>query len=197
MLEKHVFRRLGNPLSLSGLCIVVLGALLLVNSSVSGIVLEDPQVARAAPELTQASESDWIGSPPLTLAGLRGQVVLLNFWSFTCWNCTQSLPWLNSLEKRFAGKPFALIGVHTPNHESAHSKKTLLEKIEEYGITHPVMIDNERAYWEAMGNRYWPTFYLVDKAGKIRSVFLGETHAGDKQSALVEASIERLLTEDA
>ncbi|HEY7841116.1 MAG TPA: hypothetical protein VIC61_06070, partial [Gammaproteobacteria bacterium] len=68
-------------------------------------------------------------------------------------------------------------------------------KVGEFGIGHPVMLDNDFSYWRAMGNRYWPAFYLIDRRGDVRGVFVGETHAGDRQAEAIEAAIAALLAE--
>ena len=150
---------------------------------------------RPAPAFTHRDGSEWLNSPPLTLEQLRGQVVLIDFWTFGCWNCYRSFPWLNALDRRYAPQGLTIVGVHAPEFEYEKDKARLKAKIEEYGLHHPVMIDNDFSYWQAMGNRYWPAFYLLDKQGRIRASFVGETHAGDAQAQAIEAAVERLLAE--
>ncbi len=149
----------------------------------------------AAPEFTHALEEEWINSAPLTLADLKGKVVLIDFWTFDCWNCYRSFPWMKAMEDRLSGEDFQIIGVHTP--EFAHEKirKNITAKVVEFGLQHPVMIDNDFSYWRAMGNRYWPAFYLLDKKGEVRALFVGETHEGDEQALRIEAMIKALLQE--
>ena len=151
----------------------------------------------AAPEFTHTEEREWINSVPLTLAGLRGKVVLLDFWTFECWNCYRSFPWLNALEARLAGEDFTVIGVHTPEFEHEKVRSSIEKKVAEFELHHPVMIDNDFSYWRAMGNRYWPAFYLIDKQGKVRAAYVGETHEGDRQARKIEAAIRNLLAEPA
>ena len=148
-----------------------------------------------APALTQTDPQAWLNSEPLTLEDLRGQVVLLDFWTFDCWNCYRSFPWLNGLEKELEGEDFTVLGIHTP--EFAHEKvrRNVAAKIEEFELHHPVMMDNDFAYWRAMGNRYWPAFYLLDKQGRVRSIYIGETHANTRQANAIEADIRELLAE--
>jgi thiol-disulfide isomerase/thioredoxin len=131
-----------------------------------------------APEFTHSETQDWLNSPPLKLQNLQGHVVLIDFWTFDCWNCYRSFPWLKSLEEKYTGREFKVIGVHTP--EFAHEKvrANVARKIAEFGLHHPVMIDNDFSYWNAMGNRYWPAFYLIDRQGRLRGQFFGETHKG-------------------
>ncbi len=150
-----------------------------------------------APEFTHSDEQDWLNSKPLQLGDMRGQVVLVDFWTFDCWNCYRSFPWLNDLEKRLASDDFRIIGVHTPEFEHEKLRGNIVAKIEEFQLKHPVMIDNDFSYWRAMGNRYWPAFYLIDKDGKMAASFFGETHKGDRQAKAIEKAISSLLAETA
>ena len=153
--------------------------------------------AIAAPEFTHTLESEWINSAPLLLVGLRGTVVLIDFWTFDCWNRYRSFPWLTAMEARLADEAFQVVGVHTP--EFAHEKirANIEAKVKQFGLRHPVMIDNDFSYWRALGNRYWPAFYLIDKKGAVRAVFTGETHEGDRQARKIERAIRALLAESA
>jgi len=76
-------------------------------------------------------------------------------------------------------------------------RANIVGKVHEFEIHHPVMIDNDHSYWRAMGNRYWPAFYLIDKQGRVRAIFVGETHAGDRNATKMEKTIEKLLAEPA
>jgi thiol-disulfide isomerase/thioredoxin len=148
-----------------------------------------------APEFTQATAEDWLNSEPLTLASLKGKVVLIDFWTFGCWNCYRSFPWLNAMEKRLEGEDFIIIGVHTPEFDHEKNRYAVSNKIKEFELKHPVMIDNDMKYWRAMSNRYWPAYYLIDKQGKIRALYIGETHEGDKRAKAIEANIRELIAE--
>jgi thiol-disulfide isomerase/thioredoxin len=171
------------------------GALLSVSvlRPAAGGLLDAPLPAA---EFTHAAESDWINSAPLTLADLRGSVVLLDFWTFDCWNCYRSIPWLKEIEARFATDGLRVIGVHTPEFDHEKVRANVAAKVREFGVKHPVMLDNDFSYWRAMGNRFWPAFYLLDRGGNIRAVFYGETHAGDRQAQAIDAAITALLAED-
>ena len=148
-----------------------------------------------APEFTHRSEAEWINSQPLTLAELRGKVVLIDFWTFDCWNCYRSFPWLRTVEERFSARGLQVVGVHTP--EFAHEKirATIERKVKEFKLAHPIMIDNDFSYWRAMKNSVWPAFFILDKQGRVRKVVVGETHVGDSRARLVETEIEKLLAE--
>lgn len=149
------------------------------------------------PPFTQSAPEAWINSRPLTLDDLRGQVLLVDVWTYECWNCYRSFPWLKQLEARFANDAFTVVGIHSPEFEHEHDIERVRAKVREFGLHHPVMVDNDFGYWRALGNRYWPAFYLVDKQGLVRYVFVGETHAGDSQARRIQNAIAGLLKEPA
>jgi glutathione peroxidase-family protein len=148
-----------------------------------------------APEFTQDRAKDWINSEPLRLADLRGRVVLIDIWTFECWNCYRSFPWLKAIEDRYGPQGLVVIGVHSPEFDRERHRDAVARKVREFALQHPVMIDNDFSYWKALGNRYWPAFYLIDKQGRIRYRFAGETHAGDRRAQEIEGAVERLLAE--
>jgi thiol-disulfide isomerase/thioredoxin len=147
------------------------------------------------PEFTSQAPSDWFNGGPLRVADLRGRVVLVDVWTYGCWNCYRSFPWLKALEKRLAGQPFLVVGIHSPEFDHERDRGRVAAKITEFGLTHPVMLDNDFAYWRALDNRYWPAFYLVDREGRIRHVHVGETHEGDARAEQIERQLRALLAE--
>ena len=151
--------------------------------------------APPAPAFTHDEKHNWINSEPLNWQALRGQVVLLDFWTFMCWNCYRSFPWLTSMEAELADQDFTVIGVHTPEFESEKDRARIKERAEHFGLHHPIMVDNDMSYWNAMSNRYWPAYFLIDKKGRVRYFFAGETHAGEPQAKAIEARIRELLAE--
>jgi thiol-disulfide isomerase/thioredoxin len=153
----------------------------------------DIEPPKDTPNFTQHDADLWINSPPLSLQDVRGKVVLIDFWTFDCWNCYRSFPWLIALESRYQG--LQVIGIHTPEFKHEKVKSNVEKKVREFGLKHPVMMDNDYRYWQAMGNRYWPSFYLLDKRGRTRAYFVGETHEGDRRAKQVEAVIQKLLLE--
>ena len=86
------------------------------------------------------------------------------------------------MKKKFAHKKFQVIGIHTPEFDHEKVIHNIRKKVKSFKLTHPIMIDNDFAYWQALNNRYWPTFYLIDKNGYIRNSFVGETHEGTQQA---------------
>lgn len=146
-----------------------------------------------APEFPVRSAAEWINTPPITLASLRGQVVLIDFWTFECWNCYRSFPWLNDLEAKYRERGLAVVGVHTPEFEREKVPGAIRDKVREFQIRYPVMVDSDKRYWNALQNRYWPAFYLIDREGRLRELYVGETHAGDRQARAIESAIDALL----
>jgi thiol-disulfide isomerase/thioredoxin len=164
----------------------------LVFTSAQNVFAETP---RPAPEFTHRNAEEWINSAALMLKDLRGKVVLIDFWTFDCWNCYRSFPWLHTLEDRYGKRGLQVIGVHTPEFAYEKVRANIERKVKEFKLTHPIMIDNDFSYWNAMKNSVWPAFFVLDKQGRIRKVVVGETHVGDSRAKTIEAEIEKLLSE--
>jgi thiol-disulfide isomerase/thioredoxin len=147
------------------------------------------------PEFTHNTAKEWLNSKPLKLTDLRGKVVLMDVWTFGCWNCYRSFPWLNAVEARYRNKGLQVIGVHSP--EFAHERDTeaLKAKLREFKLTAPQMIDNDFSYWKALENKYWPAFYVIDKYGVLQGYYVGEMHEGEARAQQIEAKIVELLAE--
>lgn len=148
-----------------------------------------------APQFTHAAASDWINSAPLRIESFRGRVLLIDVWAFECWNCYRSFPWLKDLETRLAPKGLAVVGVHSPELDQEYERDRVIAKVKEFGLHHPVMLDNDFSYWNALGNHYWPAYYVVDRRGVIQGRFVGETHAGDDRAQAIESLVTKLLAE--
>lgn len=155
----------------------------------------DTQGVRAAPPFTHMRAEDWLNGPPLTWEQLRGHVVIVDVWTFACWNCYRSLPWLHGVAQQFAGNGLRVIGVHTPELPQEYVRANVVRKLSELHVDYPVMLDNDYSYWNALGNQYWPAFYLIDKQGRIRGLFVGETHAGDSNDQALTRAIRKLVAE--
>ncbi len=149
----------------------------------------DQAKIRKAPELFG---KEWINSPPLMLAGLRGKVVLIEFWEYTCINCLRTLPHVKAWHKKYASKGLVVIGVHTPEFESSAIRSNVEKAVRELGISYPVLLDNAYFDWNAYDNNWWPRLFLIDKAGNIRY-----DHIGEGRYARTEAKIQELLQEAA
>ena len=143
--------------------------------------------AAAAPEL---ATGDWINSEPLKLKELRGRVVLIEFWTFGCYNCRNTLPFVKSWDERYRGQGFTVIGVHSPEFDEERIVENLRREVASLGIRYPVVTDNDYQTWNAYNVEAWPTAFLVDKQGRIRWMHVGE---GDYDEA--ERLIQKLLAE--
>ncbi|MBA2720120.1 MAG: redoxin family protein [Chloroflexi bacterium] len=142
----------------------------------------------SAPEL--AGISDWINSDPLTIAGLRGKVVLVHFWTFGCINCINVQPYVKTWFDRYADQGFVVVGVHTPELSFEREIGNVRDAVAKADVRFPVAFDPSYATWNAYRNSYWPAFYFVDKTGQIRHVHYGE---GDYDGS--ESVIRELLAE--
>lgn len=143
--------------------------------------------APAAPEI---SSGLWINSEPLTLKSLHGRVVLIEFWTFGCYNCRNTLPTVKAWDARYRDKGLTIIGVHTPEFDSERKIDYLRREVAELGIQYPVVSDNDYATWKAYGVEAWPTLFLLDKQGRVRWTRVGEG-AYDE----TEEVIKKLLAE--
>ncbi len=132
----------------------------------------------------------WINSDPLTLEQLRGKVVLVDFWTYTCVNCIRTFPYLKLWHSRYADDGLVILGIHTPEFEFEKDYTNVLEATRENGIAWPVAQDNDFETWQAYNNRYWPAKYLIDRDGVIRY-----THFGEGKYAETENEIRELLEE--
>jgi len=123
-----------------------------------------------APEIGRV----WLNSTPLSFRQLRGRVVLVDFWDYTCVNCVRTLPYVQAWYERYRDKGLTVIGVHTPEFTFAQYESNVERGIREFGLTYPIVIDSNREIWKAFANRYWPTKYLLDKDGYLRYGHFGE-----------------------
>jgi len=141
----------------------------------------------------------WLNADhPLTLSELRGRVVLLNFWVFTCYNCTNTVPSLVDFDRKYRDQGLTLIGIHTPEfppYAGEHDRGNVERALRKYGIEYPNAQDNDSKTWDLYGIRYWPSFVLIDKRGNIRYEGYGEFHLGDGSYRLWEKRIQELLAE--
>jgi len=129
-----------------------------------------PKGTTRAPEIGRV----WFNSPPLSIRQLRGRVVLIDFWDYTCVNCIRTLPYLKEWHARYAGKGLTVIGVHTPEFLFARYESNVERGIEEFGLTYPIVVDSNLELWQAFANRYWPSKYLIDSEGYLRYAHFGE-----------------------
>ena len=152
--------------------------------------------APPAPPFPSARASDWIGTPA-SWESLRGRVVLLDVWTFACSNCRATMPWLKDVRQKYAAQGLTLVGVHTPEMIFERERPKVEAEVKRQGLDYPHLLDNDSAYWNALGTEYWPTVYLVDRCGRLRDRHIGEVHSGEDSGRQVEVRIEALLAEPA
>ena len=181
-------------------------------ATVAGSALENATQARAQARipLLNAPPSAPIPAPawhneswlntdhPLSLGELRGRVVLLNFWVFTCYNCTNTVPSLVDFDGKYRDQGLTIVGIHTPEfppYAGEHDKGNVQRALRKYGITYPNAQDNDSKTWNLYNIRFWPSFVLIDKRGNIRYEGYGEFHLNDGSYRTWEGRIRELLAE--
>jgi thiol-disulfide isomerase/thioredoxin len=139
-----------------------------------------------APEIGRV----WFNSSPLSLRQLRGRVVLIDFWDYTCLNCIRTLPYVQAWHERYRDKGLTVIGVHTPEFTFAQYESNVERGIREFGLTYPIVVDSDYELWKVFANRCWPTKYLLDSEGYLRWA-----HFGEGAYRECEETIQELLRE--
>ncbi|NJK64569.1 MAG: thioredoxin family protein [Synechococcaceae cyanobacterium SM2_3_1] len=140
------------------------------------------EMGKRMPEF--AGIDTWLNSEPLTMKGLRGQVVGVQFWTFGCINCQRTLPHITSLYDTYADQGFVLVGVHTPEFPHERDLGNIEKAMQKWQIRYPVAVDNQFRTWRAYNNRYWPHLFLADRSGILRFDHIGEGRYGDIQRAV-------------
>lgn len=148
----------------------------------TGAVGAGPDSATSVSEIPDRTGSDpfvrtsgiWFNSPPLTLEGLKGKAVLVDFWTYSCINCIRTLPYLRTLHDRYARDGLVIVGVHTPEFAFERNPDSVRKAMEKLGVSWPVVQDNDFGIWNAFSNRYWPAHYLFDREGVLVSTHFGE-----------------------
>jgi len=147
---------------------------------------------RVAAASVQAPEfkgiNNWLNSGPLSMQELRGKVVMVNFWTYGCYNCVNTLPHVTKLHAKYKDKGLVIVGVHTPEFAFEKSLSNVQAALKRHGIAYPVAQDNDSATWNAYRNQYWPAQYIVDQTGRI--VY---SHAGEGAYDEIEKTIQNLL----
>lgn len=185
-----------NEINLEWLTVLVgpLVLLLLLALGVEGLSGKavEPWPAPALPD------SGWMNTPgdkPLRLADLRGKVVLVEFWTFACYNCRNQIPFVQGWHEKYAEEGLVVIGVHTP--EFAHERKAenVRAAVRQLGISFPVVLDNDYGTWERYQNHYWPAVHLIDHRGRIVYLAIGEGDY-DRTEQRIQALLRQARTAD-
>ncbi|MBI4457980.1 thioredoxin family protein [Candidatus Uhrbacteria bacterium] len=154
----------------------------------TGKVSRLPVLAENMPEF--AGITRWLNSNPLRQEELRGKVVLIDFWTYSCINCIRTLPYIVSWDKKYRGLGLVIIGVHTPEFAFEQKESNVRDALKRHGIAYPVAMDNDYGTWNAYGNRYWPAKYLFDAEGRLRYA-----HFGEGEYDVTEKNIQDLLAD--
>ena len=167
--------------------ITALGILVAVGAMTSAGILKWPPQARAAvpdtaPEF--AGSTHWINSGPLTMKGLRGKVVLIDFWAYSCINCLRTFPHVTRWYEKYKDKGLVIVGVHSPEFEFGKHLDNVKRAVERFDIHYPVAMDSHMATWRAWHNRFWPAEYLVNRRGKVVLHHFGEGHYMAMENAI-------------
>ena len=141
-----------------------------------------------APEL--AGIDGWINSEPLTLEELRGKVVLVDFWTYTCINCIRTFPHITAWYEKYKDNGFVLLGIHSPEFRFEKEKENVEREARKNNLTYPIALDNDMKTWNAFANRYWPAKYLLDVEGNIRYIHFGEGRYEETEKAIQQLLLE-------
>ena len=147
-----------------------------------------------APEL--AGISGWINTEPFKLSDLRGKVVVVDFWTYSCINCIRTLPYLKEWHEKYADKGLVIVGVHTPEFEFEKDYSNVIQAVKNFGIRYRVVQDNDYATWRAYNNRYWPRKYVIDAEGNIRYDHIGEGAYEETEKVIIQLLKENKIAID-
>jgi cytochrome c biogenesis protein CcdA/thiol-disulfide isomerase/thioredoxin len=145
-------------------------------------------IPQTLPDLSGANQ--WLNSQPLSSGALKGHIVLIDFWTYSCINCLRTLPYIRGWDDRYKNSGLIVVSIHTPEFAFEKDPDNVRRAIRDLSITYPVALDNDYSIWKAFGNKYWPSDYLIDAAGKVRY-----HHFGEGKYAETEKHIQELLKE--
>jgi thiol-disulfide isomerase/thioredoxin len=151
---------------------------------------EAPSIVGSSPLYGLAGATGWINSPPLTAKELKGKVVLVDFWDYSCINCIRAIPYIRAWAEKYKDSGLVVIGVHTPEFDIEKEMPNVQKAVNKFGITYPVALDNDQKIWNAFHNEYWPAHYFIDAKGKVRY-----EHFGEGEYDQSEKWIQKLLKE--
>jgi thiol-disulfide isomerase/thioredoxin len=143
------------------------------------------------PELASLERADaWLNSPPLTASALRGKVVLIDFWTYTCINWLRTLPYLRAWDEKYRDQGLVVIGVHAPEFSFEKDLNNVRRSVKDMGIGYPVAVDSEHLIWRAFDNQYWPALYFIDSQGRVRHHQFGEGSYEESEKVIQELLAE-------
>ncbi|MEH1932573.1 MAG: thioredoxin family protein [Nostoc sp.] len=156
------------------------------NTQGSEAIAVKPPVGKSLPDFQGISQ--WLNSTPLSIADLKGNVVLIQFWTFACINCQRTLPYITRWHRQYESQGLKVIGIHTPEFAFERDPNNIKKALRQHKITYPVPVDNEYKTWKAYDNQYWPHMFLADRQGLLQY-----DHIGEGEYEKIEQTIRQLL----
>jgi thiol-disulfide isomerase/thioredoxin len=155
------------------LALVAVGWGLIAGPTAAG-AQEPPSIVGSSPLYGLSGATGWVNSKPLTAKDLKGKVVLVDFWTYSCINCLRSLPYIEAWSQKYKDDGLVVIGVHTPEFDFEKQLPNVQKAVQKFGITYPIALDSNQAIWNAFHNEFWPAHYFIDAKGKVRFEHFGE-----------------------
>jgi thiol-disulfide isomerase/thioredoxin len=174
----------GNDAMMSGSAALTGGGAMMSARGAAGVL----PIEGSMPPLDGATQ--WLNSAPLSREALRGKVVLVDFWTYSCINCIRALPYVKAWDEKYREQGLVVIGIHTPEFAFEKDRRNVQREVHELGLKYPVAVDNDYVLWRAFANQYWPAHYFIDVGGNIR-----HTHFGEGDYDVSERVIQQLLAE--
>ena len=166
----------------------LLGCFIIHPSTAQG--QDAPSIVGSSPLYSLSGATGWINSKPLTAKDLKGKVVLVDFWDYSCINCIRAIPYIKTWAYKYKDRGFVVIGVHTPEFDVEKQLPNVQKAVQKFGLSYPVAVDSNYSIWNAFHNQYWPAHYFIDAKGKVRGAHFGE---GEYDQS--ERLIQQLLKE--
>jgi thiol-disulfide isomerase/thioredoxin len=170
----------------------VLTVLAILCGFVASHAQDPPGIVGSSPLYSLSGATGWLNSKPLTEKQLKGKVVLIDFWTYSCINCLRALPYIRAWADKYKDSGLVVIGVHTPEFDFEKDSPNVEKAIQKFGITYPVALDSNQVIWNGFHNEFWPAHYFIDATGKVRF-----EHFGEGQYDQSEKWIQQLLQERA
>jgi thiol-disulfide isomerase/thioredoxin len=155
---------------------------------------EPPSIVGSSPLYGLSGATGWINSPPLTAKQLKGKVVLVDFWDYSCINCIRAIPYVRAWADKYKDSGLVVIGVHTPEFDIEMLQPNVQRAVQKFGITYPVAVDSNHAIWDAFHNQYWPAHYFIDAKAKVRFEHFGEGNYDQSEHWIQQLLQERAGT---
>lgn len=163
----------------------------IAGSGVAADGQEPPSIVGSSPLYGLSGATGWINSAPLTAKQLKGKVVLVDFWTYSCINCLRALPYIEAWSQKYKDSGLVVIGVHTPEFDFEKELPNVQKAVQKYGVTYPIALDSKHAIWDAFHNEFWPAHYFIDAKGKVRFEHFGEGNYDESEHWIQELLQER------